>query len=202
MLDNDSGWEGLFMLRKYGIWSVGMLVSLIIGCFVFYNIFLDQAKSKPMVPSVPPNAEVTQKDLKIKVTPETEIIQKIKYTKCGDEEVLQEKANQKLIGLTMRQVQQIYGGWTIDTFDTKEIVLTLISDGYCTSHSEHMFLGVHNGHVAVFHGEPGSKALLKEETNILLQDIQPQDRNDLEKGIEVKDRSELLQALEGLQEHR
>jgi hypothetical protein len=55
--------------------------------------------------------------------------------------------------------------------------------------------------VAIFHGRPGPTALLKEETNIPLESINPQDLQELEQGIVVKDRSELLQTLEGLQEH-
>lgn len=190
------------MLRRYGIWAIGLFMSVAMSYGFFSGNFLGYSKPVPKISPTPPNAEVTQKDLKVKVSPQTEIVQKVTYTKCGDEEVTREKANQNLIGFTYQQVQQFYPGWTIETFDTKEIILTLVVDGYCKVHNDHMFLGAHNGHVAIFYGEPGSKALLKEETNIALQDIQPQDRNELEKGIVIKDRAELLQTLEGLQEHR
>lgn len=150
---------------------------------------------------MPHNAEVAQQGLQIKVTPQTQIIQKIKYTKCGEEEVIQELANDKLIGMNAQQIRQVYQGWSLETFDIKEVMLTLVVDGYCKKHSDNMFLGIHNGFVAVYYGTPGTTALLKEETNISLQSIHPQDQKDLEQGIIVKDRSELLQTLEGLQEH-
>lgn len=190
------------MLRKCGFWAMGLLLGFALSYNFYTNNYFDHLKFGSRIPTTPPNAEVTQTDLKIKVTPQTEITQKIKYTKCGDEEVTKITAGEKLVGLSLQQIQQLYPGWTIETFDAREIVLSLVVNDYCKMHNEHMFLGVHNDHVAIFAGEPGPRALLKEETNILLESIQPQDRLELEKGIVVKDRSELLQTLEGLQEHR
>lgn len=190
------------MLRKYGLWGIGLLLVFSLTYGFLSGTFLAERKSAPKASPTRPNMEVAQKDLNIKVAPQTDIVQKIKYTKCGEEEIQQKKAGPELAGLTLQQIQQVYTGWSIDTFDTREIVLSLNVDDYCKKHSDHMFLGVHEGLVAVFYGEPGPQALLKEETSIPLQDIQPQDRLELEKGIVVKDRSELLQTLEGLQEHR
>lgn len=190
------------MWRKYGLGSIGLLICAALVYSLSSGTFFDHLQTEPKLSADSLNAEVTQKELKIKLTPQTEIIQKIKYTKCGDEEITRAVADQKLIGLSFQQVRSMYPGWTIETFDTKEVVLTLAVDGYCKQHSEYMFLGIHNEHVAIYAGKPGPQALLKEATNISLQDLQPQDRVELEKGIVIKDRAELLQTLEGLQEHR
>ncbi|MEM5769060.1 MAG: BofC C-terminal domain-containing protein [Bacillota bacterium] len=190
------------MLRKCVLGALGLLLGFALSYSLYMNNYFHPLKYGARLPVDPPNAEVTQTDLKIKITPQTEITQKIKYTKCGEEEVTKITAGEKLVGLTFQQMQQLYPGWTIETFDARDVVLKLVVDDYCKTHSEHMFLGVHNDHVAIFAGKPGPGALLKEETNILLQSVQPQDRLELEKGIVVKDRSELLQTLEGLQEHR
>lgn len=190
------------MLRKYGLWFIGLLIGVALSYSFYAGNFISHFKLTSKEPTSQQNAEVTQTDLKIRVMPQTKITQKIKYLKCGEEEVTKVTAGANLLGLNFQEVQQLYGGWTIETFEAKEIVLSLVVDGYCKTHSEHMFLGTHNDHVAIFLGEPGTKALLKEETNILLESVQPQDRVELEKGIVVKDRSELLQTLEGLQEHR
>jgi hypothetical protein len=194
--------EGFFLLQKKGILVVGLICAVALSYRLFAGGYLGQPQTVPEKSVAPQDREVVQQDLQIKVTPQTEIVQKIKYTKCGDEEITREPASAKLVGMTAQQLCQVYQGWSVETFDRQEVVLVLQVDGYCKIHNDNMFVGIHNGYVAVFYGQPGPQALLKEETNIPLESVQTQDQEELTKGIIVKDRSELLQTLEGLQEHR
>lgn len=190
------------MLAKHSIWIVVLIMAAVVSYNIFAGGYLGQPKPLADKSAVPQNREVLQPDLQQKVTSQTHITQKILYNKCGDEEVIREQVNDKLIGMTTQQLRQVYQGWELELFDINEIVLSLQVDGFCRNHSDNMFVGIHNGYVSVFYGQPGAKALLKEETNIPLNTVQAQDQAELVKGIVVKDRSELLQTLEGLQEHR
>lgn len=190
------------MLHKKGIWIIAFICTAVLSYSLFAGGYLGQPQRVPEKSVTPQDREVVQQDLQLKVTPQTKIVKRVKYTKCGDEEIMQEDASAELVGMTAQQLSQVYQGWSVETFDLHEVVLVLQVDAYCKTHNDNMFVGIHNGYVAVFYGQPGPQALLKEETNIPLESVQAQDQKELGQGIIVKDRSELLQTLEGLQEHR
>jgi hypothetical protein len=62
-----------------------------------------------------------------------------------------------------------------------------------------MFLGVKDGYVTVFYGKPGPKAIIKEQTKIPINNLVPQDLEELKRGLMVQSREDLLRTLEGLQ---
>lgn len=146
-----------------------------------------------------PEAEVAKHDPKIKVAAETDLVQKIIYLKCNDEEVFRTKPADNLVGLNISQVQQVYNGWTIDKFDPREVEMTLKVDSYCREHANNLFVGVKDGRVAVFHGRPGPKAIVREITAIEVNRLSPGDQEELRRGLVVKSREDLLRTLEGMQ---
>ncbi|SHI35726.1 BofC C-terminal domain-containing protein [Propionispora hippei] len=150
-------------------------------------------------PDVMQDAEVSKPDNKIKINTETALVQHILYTKCNDEEVLQTKAPDTVAGFTLAQVQQVYPGWTINKFDTAEVDMTLKVDSYCREHANNMFLGIKDGHVAVFYGKPGPKAIVKEVTAIPVNRLMEQDLTELRQGLVVNSKEEMLRTIEGLQ---
>lgn len=147
----------------------------------------------------PKGTEVAKQNLSIKILPETEITQKIVYLKCNDEEVYKTKAPDNLIGLNYLQVQKIYSGWAIEKFDTDEVEMKLEVDSLCREHANHMFIGIKDGYVAVYYGNPGPKAILKEVTKIPVKDLMMQDQEELQRGMVVNSREEMLRFLEGMQ---
>ncbi|MBO8142067.1 MAG: BofC C-terminal domain-containing protein [Firmicutes bacterium] len=60
------------------------------------------------------------------------------------------------------------------------------------------FVGLHEGRVAVFEGEPGGCHRLVEETSIERSNLHAFQVTDLERGIAFEDEAELFQILEGL----
>lgn len=148
---------------------------------------------------VPQDTEVAKQNLSIKISPETEITQKILYLKCNDEEVYKTKAADNLIGLNYLQVQKVYSGWVIEKFDTDKVEMTLKVDSLCREHANNMFLGVKDGFVAVYYGKPGPKAIVKEITKIPANKLMPQDQEELKRGMVVQNREEMLRSLEGMQ---
>jgi len=147
----------------------------------------------------PQETEVSKQDGKIKITNDTDIVQKILYLKCNEEEISRTKPAENLVGLNIYQMQKIYQGWEFEKFDTNEVVMTLKVDGYCREHANNTFIGVKDGHVAVFYGKPGYKPILKEITTIEINKLMPQDVEELQHGMVVQSKEELLRTLEGMQ---
>lgn len=145
------------------------------------------------------DTEVAKQDTKIKITANTDFTQKITYLKCGDDETFLSKPADNLVGLTAAQVQKVYTGWTMDKFDTQEVVLSLKIDSYCREHANNTFIGVKDGYVTVYSGRPGPRAIVKEITKIPVQQLTSEDVEELKRGMVVKSREELLRTLEGMQ---
>lgn len=173
---------------------IGGLI-LLLSCIGYYSFHSTDEGSR----SVPrQESEVVKQDGKIKITANTNIMQKIIYTKCNDEERFRTTPPDNLVGLNFNQVQKVYSGWSIEKFDTKEVEMTLKVDSLCREHANNMFIGIKDGHVAVFYGVPGTKAILKEVTNIPVNGLMPQDVQELNQGLVVQSKEELLRTLEGM----
>jgi len=166
----------------------------LVGYFIFSESLL--GKNKPLDFS---EAKVAKQDNKIKITPNTDIVQKIIYLKCNDEEIFRTKPADNLVGLNLTQVQKIYTGWNLTQFDTNIVEMNLKVDSFCREHANNMFLGVKDGYVAIYHGKPGPKAVLKEVTKIPVNELIAEDLEELQRGIAVHSREELLRILEGMQ---
>ncbi|WP_378955635.1 BofC C-terminal domain-containing protein [Pelosinus sp. sgz500959] len=181
--------------KKIVLLTTGML--LLIGMtayYMAYSSFIGEERSLSAQ-----ETEVAKQDGKIKTTDQTDLVQRMVYLKCKDEEVLKTKPTEKLVGLTIYQLQKVYQGWVIDKFDSDEVDMTLKVDSYCREHANNMFIGIQDDKVAVFYGKPGPRSIVKEITSIQINHLMPQDIEELHHGIVVQSTEELLRTLEGMQ---
>lgn len=174
---------------------MGGLILLLSG-IAYYSF---QSTYSGKLPSQQLDSEVVKQDGKIQISTETDLVQKIIYTKCKDEEIFRTKPPDNLIGFNYNQLQKLYSGWTIEKFDTKEIEMTLKVDSLCREHANNMFIGIKDGYVTVFYGTPGPKAIVKEVTKIPINKLMPQDVQELRQGLVVQSKEEVLRTLEGMQ---
>lgn len=181
--------------KKLALLTTGIL--LVVGMAAYYIPYLSFTGEERSL--LPKETEVIKQEGKIKVTSHTDLVQKIVYLKCNDEEVLRTKPTEKLVGLTIYQLQNVYQGWVFDKFDTDEVDMTLKVDGYCREHANNMFIGIQDGRVAVFYGKPDAKPIIKELTNIQVNKLMAQDVEELQHGLVVSSTEELLRTLEGMQ---
>jgi len=172
-------------------------IFLLVGMSAYYIPYLYFTGENQSL--LPEETEVIKQEGKIKVTANTDLVQKIIYLKCNDEEVLRTKPTEKLVGLTIYQLQNVYQGWVFEKFDTDEVDMTLKIDGYCREHANNMFIGIQDGRVAVFYGKPDSKRIVKEVTSIEVNKLMVQDVEELQHGLIVSSTEELLRTLEGMQ---
>jgi hypothetical protein len=177
------------------ILASGVLAAIFVLAYYFggFTALRDNSSNTPK------EAEVAKQDARIKIGPTTDLIQRLIYLKCNDEEVFRTKPAENLIGLNINQVQKVYAGWTIEKFDVKEVAMSLKVDSYCREHANNMFIGIKDDHVAVFYGRPGPKAIVKEVTNITVSHLSSEDVTELKHGMVIQSREELLRTLEGLQ---
>jgi len=171
--------------------------SLLALIFVLAYYFGDYLAHRD-VPNPRFDTEVV-KNNQIKVTADTDLVHKVIYLQCGDEEVFRTKPASNLIGLNLSQVQGVYVGWTIDKFDSQVVELSRKVDSYCPEHANNLFIGIKDGMVAVFYGKPGSKAIVKEVTNIPVTRLSSEDAVEIGQGLPVRSQAELLRTLEGMQ---
>ena len=174
---------------------IGGLI-LLLSSLGYYVLQVNDGSSL-LVP--PKESEVVKQDGKIKISANTDIVQKITYTKCNEQEIFKTKPPDNLVGLNFAQVQKIYNGWSIEKFDTKEVEMSLKVDSLCREHANNMFIGIKDDKVAVFYGVPGPKAIIKEVTKIPVAALMPQDVQELRQGLVVQSKEELLRTLEGMQ---
>jgi len=180
---------------KFILLTTGIL--LIVGMSAYYIAYLSfTGENKPLLPQ---ETEVVKPEGKIKLAADTDLVQKIVYLKCNDEEVLRTKPTESLVGLTIYQLQSVYQGWVIDKFDRHEVQMSLKVDGYCREHANNTFIGIQDGRVAVFYGKPAGKPIVKEVTDIQVNKLMVQDVEELQQGLVVSSTEELLRTLEGMQ---
>ncbi|MDU4960662.1 MAG: BofC C-terminal domain-containing protein [Sporomusaceae bacterium] len=146
-----------------------------------------------------PQSEQVQHDAKLKLTADTMLNQKMVYKQCGDEETVRSRPPESYVGMTLEQLQAAYPNWNIEYFDAAEVRMTLDIDNFCREHANGMYIGVKDGYVTVFYGRPGLKPVVKEVTTIATKHLMAEDIAELEKGIIVNSKEELLRTLEGMQ---
>lgn len=181
--------------KKFVFLATGIL--LLVGMMTYYMAYLSVSDENKFLSA--DETEVAKQEGKIKITSQTDLVEKIVYLKCNDEEIVRTKPTEKIVGLTIYQLQRVYQGWGIDKFDKDEVTMTLKIDAYCREHTNNMFIGIQDDKVAVFYGKPGPKAIIKEITTISVGSLRNQDIEELQRGMIVQSTEELLRTLEGMQ---
>lgn len=184
--------------KKKVIWTVlGMVIiaSFAFSFLVFREHNLKQEKYLT-------KSDVTEKKPEVKenvINENTEIVTKVIYEQTGQQEVTTIKPTQDMLGLTKKDLQEVYNGWIIEEFSPNKVQLTLRVKKQAEGLKKpKLYLGIKNGYVAVFQEPPGPKAKLKQLTKIPVKSLPEQEAKDLEKGIQVKSEEEMLEILEGL----
>jgi len=131
------------------------------------------------------------------VRPDSHLIYQVTYSQCGHMEVLRRRTPSDEIGLTLNDLEAIYQDWNIED-KGMDVILTSEVEGLCEECRSNIYVGIHEGRVAVFFGQPQGESWLKEVTELPIANLPPREQADLAKGIPVKDEEELLHILEGL----
>lgn len=115
------------------------------------------------------------------------------YKECDHTITQNSKVTEDVASLTEMQFKIEYSDWSVEKFDTNQIIISRQFEGKCP---EHYILKEKNGKVAVYYQNPINGVSLKELTNIPLSNLAKVDQEKLKEGIYVESNTSLAEILE------
>ncbi|TYP48700.1 BofC C-terminal domain-containing protein [Thermosediminibacter litoriperuensis] len=182
------------MPKKVLLYSLLILFFLVISFgYGFFLSFLDFNKTQDME-RISGNTEALQLPEE-KLNPGAKIVFVTRYRGCGHELQKENSADDKFLGYTKTQLQEEFKEWKVESFSSSQVILKREVDGICENH---YYIGLYDGYVALFQGEPGKNSKVLEKTDIPAEILKEEDRRLLENGIIINSRDEFLKIREGL----
>ena len=128
-----------------------------------------------------------------KTSPNCAIILKKYYTKCGH--TLTEYTNlpNDLVNSTEEDIQEVYQGWNIESFEPNQITLSRSIESEC---GEHYIIRDENEKVAIYRILENGTEELYENTEISTEYLPDADKDNMKTGIRANGKEELNQVLE------
>lgn len=128
-----------------------------------------------------------------KVIPTAKIIMKQYYKKCSHTTESEFSVPEDIINMSEKQVEKYYFGWTLEKFSSSEIVVSREKPGIC---DEHYIARDMDGLVNVYNIDDSNKESLVYSTEIETKYLPKEDREKLEKGINIVGKDNLSALLE------
>ncbi len=145
-------------------------------------------KGKASIPS-----EDNKTDDLQRITVDTVVIFEQEYLGCGHKTLDNYKGYQDMLGMTYKEVVELYSEWEIKKFNSNEVSLTRQINDKCLKHYE---VKEYNGEIGVFYKNMGTENRMKQLVPIDVRRLRSEDRKKLSEGIAVDSEEELAQLLE------
>lgn len=128
-----------------------------------------------------------------KISPNASLVLKKHYKKC--EHTIKQYAEipQEFVNLTQEELQKEYQNWEIEEFTSNKVTLIKEEEGEC---GEHYVLKPKNGVIVVYKKNSDGNETMIEETGIAIDYLTKEDKEKIEKGINVYGKEELNSTLE------
>ncbi|ACL69984.1 BofC C-terminal domain-containing protein [Halothermothrix orenii] len=105
---------------------------------------------------------------------------------------------ESFVGLTPTQLESVSGVWEVKKYiPERGLILYREVNDLAPEDRNKVFIGIKGNKVAIFYGTPESR-VLKQKTDINVEDLPQKDKIALKQGITVNSQEELLSILEGL----
>lgn len=124
----------------------------------------------------------TSSEDSVKVSPNTKIVFKEEFDKCGHVVENEVKNKENEVNKTKEELEENYPDWFIEVFSTEKVVLSKKENYYC---DEHYVIKEDDGKVSIYHKEKDGKNSLNKITEIPVEYLPEIDKKNLEKGIDV-----------------
>ena len=98
-----------------------------------------------------------------------------------------------LVNSTEEDIQEIYQGWNIESFEPNQITLSRTIESEC---GEHYIIRNENGKVAIYRVLENGTEELYENTEISTEYLPDADKDNMKTGIRANGKEELNQVLE------
>ena len=128
-----------------------------------------------------------------KISPYAKLIIEKKFTKCGHSTYNAIDVPKELINLTKEELAKKYSGWDILEFSKDEITLYRVIEANC---EDHYVLKEQEGYIVVYNELTEEISNLVEKTDIMVDSLREEDRNELYDGIKIYGQNELSSLIE------
>ena len=131
------------------------------------------------------------------VEEDCELIQTLRYARCGHEVVRRVKADKEYKGCTLQQMQQAYAEWEITSFSPAQIEMSRSLSLYCPDHLVVLPDGA--GVLGVYENKYGDGYALRTQLDIPLADLPETLRETVHLGLGFSTAEEIESWLETLE---
>ena len=115
------------------------------------------------------------------------------YKECGHSKFQYSELPKELINLRENEIENLYSNWRVDSFSSKNLVLSQDVEGYC---DEHYLLKLGDDNIEIFRLIDKNRIKFYKDTNISKEYLTSTDINELEEGIYVYGNKNLNSVIE------
>ncbi len=124
----------------------------------------------------------------------TELRFRTTYTKCGHSMERKGIPRANEIGMNEIAFAACYTEWLLESFSKEAAIFKRSLNTYCP---HHYIIGIYGGNIAIFVYNQDGEKILKEETDISISSLPPEDQALLQQGIVAGSEEELYMKIEG-----
>lgn len=128
-----------------------------------------------------------------RISPYAKMIIEKKFLKCGHTTYNSLDVPKELINLNKEELEKKYSGWNVTEFSEDEFTLYREIDANC---DDHYVLKEEDGYIAVYNELTDEISNLVEKTEIDINLLREEDKNELQEGIKIYGKEELTSLME------
>lgn len=128
-----------------------------------------------------------------RISPYAKMMIEKKFTKCGHTKINVLDVPKELINLNKEELYEKYSGWEIKKFSKDEFILYREINANC---DDHFVLKENDGYIAVYNELTDDISNLVEKTEIDVNSLREEDKNELLSGIRIYGREEVNSLIE------
>lgn len=128
-----------------------------------------------------------------KITPSTKMTYKYYYTEDQITQVVEDVPAYFLLNLNRETLEETFPEWSIERFSSEEVILKKTIEG---KSRQHYIIKECDGHIAIYYNTQELKNTLKEVTDIPMESLSEDERNNVLKGIPIDGEENLIKFLE------
>ena len=128
-----------------------------------------------------------------KISPNCLLTLKRHYDKCGHTTKEYIDIQENLVNKTQEELEEKYPNWEVEKFSSGEIILYKEYTGMC---DEHYILKEKDGKIVIYKIDENEQEKLYETTEIAIDYLTDEDKENIKNGIKVNGKEELNQLIE------
>lgn len=130
-----------------------------------------------------------------KITPDTRLIFKTTYLRCGHTVIDRKTVKESLVGLNRKELLKLYPDWSVEKFENEEVILCIHKESACPGH---YVLRAEEDCVAIYEIVEGGQEVFIETTDIPLSILRLGDQHRIRQGLLLDNIDEVNRYLEDL----